>query len=75
MSNGTYYCHLCNERVNDTTKHCGKCNKCVSGFDHHCIWLNNCIGEQNFKNFIVLLILHICLSVTQIASLIVFALT
>jgi hypothetical protein len=29
----------------------------VLQFDHHCKWLNNCIGKQNYRPFVVLIVL------------------
>ncbi len=57
------YCHLCQKSVAMTTKHCRFCNKCVKGFDHHCIWLNTCIGESNYREFFLLLVVMAILNV------------
>jgi len=50
-------CTICNTGVHGNSKHCGFCNRCVQRFDHHCKWLNNCIGQQNYRLFIVLIVL------------------
>jgi len=39
------------------TKHCRRCDKCIAGFDHHCLWLNTCIGTQNYRPWMVFVIL------------------
>lgn len=57
-------CTICNTSVGENSKHCGTCNRCVNNFDHHCIWLNNCVGVKNYRDFIKLLIIFLCLELT-----------
>eukprot|EP00922_Rhytidocystis_sp_ex-Travisia-forbesii_P053825 GHVS01079885.1.p1 GENE.GHVS01079885.1~~GHVS01079885.1.p1 ORF type:complete len:530 (-),score=132.57 GHVS01079885.1:258-1847(-) len=50
------YCDLCGT-IDLRSKHCRACNKCVAVFDHHCKWLNNCVGKNNYRWFLVLVVL------------------
>jgi len=51
-------CSTCNVIKPARSKHCTLCNICVPTFDHHCIWLNQCVGEQNYKYFLLFLVIH-----------------
>lgn len=69
------YWMYCQAYSRVTSKHCGQCNRWVYNFDHHCKWLNNCIGENNYKYFIMLVILFwlttliiFCLSVAYLVG-------
>mgnify|MGYP006115923287 CR=1 FL=1 len=61
-----FYCSICNSYVGSKSKHCGSCNKCVSEFDHHCEWLNNCVGQQNFREFLGLVVIYNLQTIFQI---------
>eukprot|EP00347_Sterkiella_histriomuscorum_P004287 403361024 len=50
-------CQICESNVYDSSKHCGVCNRCTHQFDHHCVWLNNCIGGENYRMFMVLVVI------------------
>jgi len=32
--------------------------KCVPKFDHYCVWLNNTVGEENYRFFLLFLVVH-----------------
>lgn len=51
-------CSTCNVPKLARSKHCSTCGICVSRFDHHCAWLNQCVGEQNYRVFLLFLLVH-----------------
>ncbi len=56
------YCVFCDSYCFKDSKHCNVCNRCVQKFDHHCIWFNNCVGKNNYRSFMVsilMLFVHI----------------
>lgn len=55
--NKKLYCEVCTVYVRARTKHCRRCKRCVNEFDHHCNSLNNCIGKDNYKLFILMIVL------------------
>ncbi|KAH7445313.1 hypothetical protein KP509_01G002000 [Ceratopteris richardii] len=59
------YCTLCEVEISKRSKHCRVCDKCIDCFDHHCRWLNNCIGRKNYRPFITLVVLGLCLLVLE----------
>ena len=38
-------------------KHCYSCHKCVTGFDHHCRYLNQCIGHENYRAWVLFMLM------------------
>jgi hypothetical protein len=52
------FCTTCRLPKPARSKHCSMCGFCVPTFDHHCIWLNQCVGEQNYRWFMLFLIVH-----------------
>ena len=55
------FCHTCNIFRPPGVSHCRKCNNCVEKFDHHCQWVGNCIGKNNYKYFLIFLVMFNCL--------------
>jgi len=48
------YCDECGEWFQGRhRKHCYNCNKCVLGFDHHCHYINQCIGKENYRPWLL----------------------
>ena len=54
-----YECEDWNWVVMKATKHWKVWNRCVKDFDHHWKWLNNCIGYNNYRTFLVLMIIYV----------------
>ncbi|CAM9605806.1 unnamed protein product [Ectocarpus fasciculatus] len=52
------FCKTCRVAKPARSKHCRVCNVCVPRFDHHCAWLNQCVGEENYRIFLLFLIIH-----------------
>ncbi|CBN75224.1 conserved unknown protein [Ectocarpus siliculosus] len=52
------FCKTCQVAKPARSKHCRVCNVCVPRFDHHCAWLNQCVGEENYRIFLLFLIIH-----------------
>ena len=52
------FCETCEVVKPARSKHCTLCDKCVPSFDHHCIWLNQCVGENNYRYFMLFLLVH-----------------
>ncbi|KAM5443942.1 palmitoyltransferase akr1 [Microsporum ferrugineum] len=52
-----HFCVPCMIRRPLRSKHCRRCKRCVSKQDHHCPWINNCVGNNNFRQFMLYLIL------------------
>ncbi|EGD94711.1 palmitoyltransferase [Trichophyton tonsurans CBS 112818] len=52
-----HFCVPCMIRRPLRSKHCRRCKRCVSKQDHHCPWINNCVGNNNFRHFMLYLIL------------------
>ncbi|CAM9955138.1 unnamed protein product [Scytosiphon promiscuus] len=55
------FCNTCQVDKPARSKHCRVCNVCVPRFDHHCAWLNQCVGEENYRNFLLFLLIHSCM--------------
>ncbi|KAK2948172.1 putative Palmitoyltransferase SWF1 [Blattamonas nauphoetae] len=56
-------CPHCNLPRPPRSKHCHECKRCVSKHDHHCPWFNVCIGEENFRWFLLFLIINLLATV------------
>eukprot|EP00903_Cladosiphon_okamuranus_P017396 g16024.t1 len=52
------FCKTCRVVKPARSKHCRVCNVCVPRFDHHCAWLNQCVGEENYRHFLLFLLIH-----------------
>jgi len=46
-------------------RHCQSCQKCVGGFDHHCYYLNTCICDNNYTQFVIMLVCLFCMIFTE----------
>jgi ankyrin repeat protein len=55
-------CPWCVNQMSCNTRHCYFCKKCVENHDHHCIWIKNCVGRNNYKTFMLFLIL-VCIKI------------
>ena len=51
------WCSTCKNYRSPMTLHCSNCGVCVHNFDHHCIWLNNCINKDNYRLFVLYVML------------------
>jgi len=65
IQNQKYFCSICNCKVQESTRHCGECNKCIELYDHHCTWINNCIGKSNYRYFLSLIFVVLCILLFQ----------
>ena len=66
------FCKACLIYKPPRAEHCAICDNCILGFDHHCIWLGNCVGNGNyidFMLFILILLIGIAIQISRIAYL------
>ena len=70
--NSNNICVKCIRIKNPNTIHCAVCNLCVDDWDHHCFWLNACINKNNIKQFVIFIILMVCLLFTNLIFSICF---
>lgn len=70
--NSNNICVKCIRIKNPNTIHCVVCNLCIDDWDHHCFWLNACINKKNIKQFVIFIILMICLLFTNLIFSICF---
>mmetsp|Transcript_1270 Transcript_1270/g.3905 ORF Transcript_1270/g.3905 Transcript_1270/m.3905 type:complete len:202 (+) Transcript_1270:437-1042(+) len=62
------------EEESDRWHHCGVCKRCVPRMDHHCPWLNQCIGRDNYRDYVLVLLVFLYCSIWMLgmSALIVF---
>lgn len=51
-------CHTCDVVKPARSKHCRVCGHCFAVYDHHCHWINNCVGDNNYRWFLLWLIVN-----------------
>eukprot|EP00835_Amoeboradix_gromovi_P006065 NODE_652_length_5520_cov_0.241284.p2 type:complete len:204 gc:universal NODE_652_length_5520_cov_0.241284:2811-2200(-) len=51
------YCSICRTFKNEHVYHCYNVGRCVEQFDHYCFILGNAIGKNNYKLFILAVLL------------------
>ena len=59
------YCEICNVNQNKFIHHCFSCDVCMENLDHHCVFIGKCVARKNMIAFNALLIVSICLFMSQ----------